>query len=224
LSKFSNINLIAGNIASFNAAKDLVEAGADAVKVGIGPGSICTTRVVTGVGVPQVSAIMEVYRYLKDTDVPLIADGGIRHTGDIAKAIATGADSVMIGSLFAGTEESPGETVLLDGRRYKQVRGMGSLGAMAKGSKDRYFQAEVEDRSKLVPEGIEGNVPYSGPVSDTIYQMIGGIRAAMGYVGCKTVADLKEKAKFVKISGAGLRESHPHDVIITKESPNYRLG
>lgn len=223
-SKFSNMNLIAGNIASYNAARDLVEAGADAVKVGIGPGSICTTRVVTGVGVPQVSAIMEVYRFVKETDVTLIADGGIRHTGDIAKAIAAGADSVMIGSLFAGTEESPGETVLLDGRRYKQVRGMGSLGAMAKGSKDRYFQAEVEDRSKLVPEGIEGKVPYSGPVGDTIYQMIGGVRAAMGYVGCKTVAELREKAKFVKISSAGLRESHPHDVIITKESPNYRLG
>jgi IMP dehydrogenase len=223
-SKFSEVNLIAGNIASYNAAKDLVEAGADAVKVGIGPGSICTTRVVTGVGVPQVSAIMEVHRCLKDTNVSLIADGGIRHTGDIAKAIAAGADSVMIGSLFAGTEESPGETVLLDGRRYKQVRGMGSLGAMTKGSRDRYFQADVEDRSKLVPEGIEGKVPYSGPVSDTIYQMIGGVRAAMGYVGCKTIAEVKEKAKFVKVSSAGLRESHPHDVIITKESPNYRLG
>lgn len=224
-SKYSDVNLITGNIASYNAAKDLVDAGADALKVGIGPGSICTTRVVTGVGVPQISAIMEVYRYLKDADeVTLIADGGIRHTGDIAKAIAAGADSVMIGSLFAGTEESPGETVLLDGRRYKQVRGMGSLGAMAKGSKDRYFQAEVEDRSKLVPEGIEGNVPYSGPVSDTIYQMTGGIRAAMGYLGCSTIAELKEKGKFVRITNAGVKESHPHDVIITKESPNYRLG
>lgn len=222
--KYSGINLIAGNIASFSAAKDLVDAGADALKVGIGPGSICTTRIVTGVGVPQISAIMEVYRYLKDTDVTLIADGGIRHTGDIAKAIGAGADSVMIGSLFAGTEESPGETVLLDGRRYKQVRGMGSLGAMTKGSKDRYFQADVEERSKLVPEGIEGNVPYSGPVSDTIYQMTGGIRAAMGYVGCRTIAELKERGKFVRITSAGIRESHPHDVIITKESPNYRLG
>lgn len=221
---FDGTELITGNISSFNAAKDLVELGVDVVKVGIGPGSICTTRVVTGVGVPQISAIMEVYRFLKDTDVTLIADGGIKHTGDIAKAIAAGADSVMIGSLFAGTEESPGETILLDGRRYKQVRGMGSLGAMTQGSKDRYFQSEVEERSKLVPEGIEGNVPYSGPVSDTIYQMVGGVRSAMGYVGCQTISELKEKARFVKITNAGLRESHPHDVIITKESPNYRLG
>lgn len=222
--QYGDVNLIAGNIATYEAAKDLVDAGVDAVKVGIGPGSICTTRVVTGVGVPQISAIMEAYRHLKSVGVPLIADGGIRHTGDIAKAIAAGADSVMIGSLFAGTEESPGETVLLDGRRYKQVRGMGSLEAMTKGSKDRYFQTEVEERSKLVPEGIEGKVPYSGPVSDTIYQMIGGLRSAMGYVGCKTIAELKEKARFIKVSSAGLRESHPHDVIITKESPNYRLG
>ena len=221
---FKDTELITGNISSSDAAKDLVELGVDAVKVGIGPGSICTTRVVTGVGVPQISAIMEVYRFLKDTDVSLIADGGIKHTGDIAKAIAAGADSVMIGGLFAGTEESPGETILLDGRRYKQVRGMGSLGAMTHGSKDRYFQSEVEERSKLVPEGIEGNVPYSGPVSDTIYQMVGGVRSAMGYVGCQTISELKEKAHFVKITNAGLRESHPHDVIITKESPNYRLG
>lgn len=222
--KFSGVELITGNISSYDAAKELVELGVEAVKVGIGPGSICTTRVVTGVGVPQISAIMEVYRYLKNTDVTLIADGGIKHTGDVAKAIAAGADSVMIGGLFAGTEESPGETILLDGRRYKQVRGMGSLGAMSQGSKDRYFQSEVEDKSKFVPEGIEGNVPYSGPVSDTIYQMTGGVRSAMGYVGCMNIKELKEKTRFVKISNAGLRESHPHDVIITKESPNYRLG
>ncbi len=220
---FPDVQLIAGNIATYDAARALVDAGVDAVKVGIGPGSICTTRVVTGVGVPQISAIMEVRRALADTDVPLIADGGIKHTGDIAKAIAAGADTVMIGGLFAGAEESPGETILLDGRRYKQVRGMGSIGAMTQGSKDRYFQGDVKEPEKLVPEGIEGRVPYSGPVSDTIFQMVGGLRSAMGYTGCRTIAEMQQKARFIKVSPAGVRESHPHDVIITKESPNYRL-
>ncbi|NOX36000.1 MAG: IMP dehydrogenase [Calditrichaeota bacterium] len=223
-SRFPDVPLIAGNIATYEAALDLARAGVDAVKVGIGPGSICTTRIVTGVGVPQISAIMEVYRALKDTDIPIIADGGIKHTGDIAKAIVAGADSVMIGGLFAGAEESPGETILLDGRRYKQVRGMGSIGAMTRGSKDRYFQAETKEPEKLVPEGIEGRVPYSGPVSDTIFQMTGGLRSAMGYTGCRTIAELKTRARFIKVTSAGIKESHPHDVIITKESPNYRLG
>ncbi len=222
--QYPQVSLIAGNIATGEAALALANAGVDGIKVGIGPGSICTTRVVTGVGVPQISAIMEVRKALDGSDIPIIADGGIKYTGDIPKAIAAGADSVMIGSLFAGTEESPGETILLDGRRYKQVRGMGSLGAMSQGSKDRYFQDEVTDRGKLVPEGIEGRVPYRGPLSDTVFQMIGGLRSAMGYTGCKTLEELKNKAKFVKITGAGLKESHPHDVEITKESPNYRMG
>ncbi len=222
--RFPHVSLIAGNIATARGAKALVDAGVDGVKVGVGPGSICTTRVVTGVGVPQISAIMEVARALKDSDVPIIADGGIKFTGDIPKAIAAGADSVMIGGLFAGTEESPGETILLDGRRYKQVRGMGSIGAMSKGSKDRYFQSDVKEKEKFVPEGIEGRVPYRGPLSDTVFQMVGGLRAAMGYTGCRTIQELKEKAQFVKITGAGLRESHPHDVDITKESPNYRMS
>ncbi|MEJ2634869.1 MAG: IMP dehydrogenase [Calditrichia bacterium] len=221
---FLDKSLIAGNIATAEAARALADAGVDAVKVGIGPGSICTTRVVTGVGVPQISAIMEVTRELKGTDIPIIADGGIKFTGDIPKAIAAGADSVMIGGLFAGTEESPGETILWDGRRYKQVRGMGSMGAMAQGSKDRYFQENVSEKEKLVPEGIEGRVPYRGPVSDTVFQMTGGLRSAMGYTGCKSIDEMKNKAKFVKITGAGLKESHPHDVDITKESPNYRLS
>jgi len=219
-----NVDLIVGNIATYDAAKDLKNAGVDAVKVGIGPGSICTTRVVTGVGVPQITAIMEVARATKDTGVALIADGGITHSGDIVKAIAAGADSVMIGGLFAGTEESPGETILLDGRRYKQVRGMGSLGAMSQGSKDRYFQQDVKEKSKFVPEGIEGRVPYSGPLSDTIFQMVGGLRSAMGYTGCTTIKELQENSRFVKVTNAGLRESHPHDVVITRESPNYRLS
>ncbi len=221
--RYPGVELIAGNIATYQAARDLIDAGADAVKVGIGPGSICTTRVVTGVGVPQISAIMEVARACRESGAPLVADGGVKHTGDIAKAIAAGADSVMIGSLFAGAEESPGETILLEGRRYKQVRGMGSIGAMRKGSRDRYFQEEVQDAEKLVPEGIEGRVPYSGPVGDTIFQMMGGLRSAMGYSGCATIAELKEKARFIKITPAGMQESHPHDVQITKESPNYKL-
>jgi IMP dehydrogenase len=220
----TDVDLIVGNIATYEAAMDLVNAGVDAVKVGIGPGSICTTRVVTGVGVPQVSAIMEVARALKDSKVALIADGGITYSGDIVKAIAAGADSVMIGGLFAGTEESPGETILLDGRRYKQVRGMGSLGAMSQGSKDRYFQQDVKEKSKFVPEGIEGRVPYSGPLSDTIFQMVGGLRSAMGYTGCSTIKELQGNSRFVKVTSAGLRESHPHDVVITRESPNYRLS
>ncbi len=221
--QFPGVELIAGNIATYEAAKDLINAGVDAIKVGIGPGSICTTRVVTGVGVPQISAIMETIRAARDANVPLIADGGIKHTGDIAKAIVAGADCVMVGSLFAGAAESPGDTILLDGRRYKQVRGMGSIGAMKKGSKDRYFQEEVEDAEKLVPEGIEGRVPFSGPVKDTIYQMMGGLRSAMGYTGCKTIPELQKHARFIKITAAGMRESHPHDVEITQESPNYKL-
>lgn len=221
--KFEGVSLVAGNIATGEAARDLISAGVDAVKVGIGPGSICTTRIVTGVGVPQISAIMEVAKVCKETGTPLIADGGIKHTGDIAKAIVAGADAVMIGSLFGGSEESPGETILLDGRRYKQIRGMGSIGAMGKGSKDRYFQSEITDSHKFVPEGIEGRVPYSGPVGDTIYQMMGGLRSAMGYTGNKTIGDLQENGQFIKITIAGMRESHPHDVEITKESPNYKL-
>lgn len=221
---YPNINLIAGNIATYEAATDLIEAGADGVKVGIGPGSICTTRVVTGVGVPQISAIMEVARACREGDVPLIADGGIKHTGDIPKAIAAGAESVMIGSLFAGCEESPGETILLDGRRYKQVRGMGSIGAMSRGSKDRYFQSDVTESEKFVPEGIEGRVPYSGPVGELIYQMTGGLRSAMGYTGCQNIPELREEGRFIKVTAAGVRENHPHDVEITKESPNYKLS
>ncbi|MBN2364649.1 MAG: IMP dehydrogenase [Calditrichaeota bacterium] len=221
--KFPEINLIAGNIATAEAARALVKYGTDGVKVGIGPGSICTTRVVTGVGMPQISAIMEVYSIIKETDIPLIADGGIKFMGDIPKALAAGADSVMIGSLFAGTSESPGETILWDGRRYKQIRGMGSLGAMMKGSKDRYFQDTVSEREKFVPEGIEGRVPYRGPLSETVYQMTGGLRSAMGYTGSQTIEELKTKTQFTRISIAGLRESHPHDVEITQESPNYRM-
>jgi len=222
-SRFPDVNLIAGNIATADAAKALADNGVDAVKVGIGPGSICTTRIVTGVGVPQISAIMEVAKVLDGSGIPIISDGGIKFTGDIPKAIAAGADSVMIGSLFAGTSESPGETILLDGRRYKQVRGMGSLSAMSEGSKDRYFQESILDKEKLIPEGIEGRVPYRGPLSETVFQMIGGLRAAMGYTGCNTISELKTKAKFVKVSLSGLKESHPHDVEITKESPNYRM-
>ena len=221
--QYGDVALIAGNIATYEAAKALIDAGVDAVKVGIGPGSICTTRIVTGVGVPQISAIMEVYKATSAAGIPLIADGGIKHTGDIVKALAAGADTVMIGSLFAGSEESPSESILLDGRRYKQVRGMGSLGAMQQGSRDRYFQGEVTEADKLVPEGIEGRVPYSGHVGDIIFQMLGGLRSAMGYTGCQTIAELQQKSRFIKITGAGMRESHPHNVEITKESPNYKL-
>jgi IMP dehydrogenase len=221
--KYPNISLIAGNIATAEAAEALMTAGVDGIKVGIGPGSICTTRVVTGVGVPQITAILEVSGALKGSGIPVIADGGIKLMGDIPKAIAAGADSVMIGSLFAGTSESPGETILWDGRRYKQIRGMGSLGAMMEGSKDRYFQDMVTEKEKFVPEGIEGRVPYRGTLSETVYQMVGGLRSAMGYTGTNNIKELQKKSRFTKVSIAGLQESHPHDVEITKESPNYRM-
>lgn len=216
-----NIQVIAGNIATKEAAKALVDAGADAVKVGIGPGSICTTRVVAGIGVPQFSAILETAEYLNKVKVPLIADGGIKFSGDLAKATAAGASAAMIGSLFAGTDESPGEIFLYQGRSYKYYRGMGSLGAMARGSADRYFQEEVKESHKLVPEGIEGQVPYKGPLSGVIHQLTGGLRASMGYTGAKTLKDFRKNAVFQKISSAGLKESHVHDVLITRESPNY---
>lgn len=219
--KFKNIQLIAGNIATYDAALELFSCKVDAVKVGIGPGSICTTRIIAGVGVPQITAISNVYKALKNKNLPIIADGGIKHTGDVAKAIAAGADSVMIGGLFAGVDESPGEKILFEGRSFKLYRGMGSLEAMKHGSKDRYFQDVEDDIAKLVPEGVEGRVPYKGPLSDTIYQLIGGLRASMGYCGVKNTLELKQKTKFVKITLAGLKESHPHDVIITKEAPNY---
>jgi len=219
--KYPDLQLIAGNIVTKEAAKELVELGVDAVKVGIGAGSICTTRVVAGVGVPQVSAIIEVSSALKGTNVPVIADGGVKQTGDVSKAIAAGADTVMMGGMLAGVEETPGEKILFEGRSFKMYRGMGSIGAMKHGSKDRYFQDMEDDIKKLVPEGVEGRVPYKGYLSDTIYQFIGGLRASMGYCGASSIKEFKEDAKFVKISVAGLKESHPHDVIITKESPNY---
>jgi IMP dehydrogenase len=221
-SKF-DIDIIAGNVGTGEATRDLIRAGADGVKVGIGPGSICTTRVVAGVGVPQVTAIMECSRIAQRSKVPIIADGGIKQTGDISKALAAGADAVMIGGLFAGVEESPGEKVLYEGRSYKMYRGMGSIEAMKEGSKDRYFQDVEDDIQKLVPEGIEGRVPFKGNLADTAYQMIGGLRAAMGYCGCRTVGEMKAKAQFVRMTDAGLRESHPHDINITKEAPNYHL-
>ncbi len=220
--QFPSQNVIAGNIATAEAARALIDAGADAVKVGIGPGSICTTRVVAGVGVPQISAILDVARVTRSAGIPLIADGGIKFSGDIAKALAAGADVVMIGNLLAGTTESPGEFVIYKGRRYKSYRGMGSLGAMVEGSKSRYFQDEYEPE-KLVPEGIEGRVPYKGDAKDVVYQLIGGLRSAMGYCGCATIAEFQTKTRFVRISSASLRESHPHDVIITKEAPNYMV-
>jgi IMP dehydrogenase len=219
---FPQMQVIGGNIVTGEAAKALVDAGADAVKVGVGPGSICTTRIVAGVGVPQISAVDMVATALRDTGVPLIADGGIRYSGDIAKALAAGASCVMIGGMFAGTEEAPGEVELYQGRSYKSYRGMGSLGAMQKGSKDRYFQDDA-DADKLVPEGIEGRVPYRGPLRSIVHQLVGGLRASMGYVGCATVEDLNTKPQFVRITSAGVRESHVHDVAITKEAPNYRL-
>ena len=224
--KYPNLQLIAGNVVTADAAKALVAAGADGVKVGIGPGSICTTRVVAGVGIPQITAVAEVASALADTDVPVISDGGIRYSGDIAKAIAAGAHSTMIGSLFAGTEESPGEVELYQGRSYKSYRGMGSLGAMAQrhGSADRYFQDPSEELEKLVPEGIEGRVPYKGSLGAIIHQLIGGLRAAMGYTGCSNIVEMRTKPSFVRITGAGRRESHVHDVTITKEPPNYRSG
>ncbi len=218
-----NVELIAGNIATSEAAIDLIKAGVDCIKVGIGAGSICTTRVIAGVGVPQMTAIIECSKVATKYDIPIIADGGIKHTGDIPKAIAAGADSVMIGGMLAGTDESPGEKVLYEGRSYKVYRGMGSIEAMKRGSKDRYFQDVEDDIKKLVPEGIEGIVPYKGPLRDTIYQIVGGLRSAMGYAGAKNIKEMKTKTKFTKITNAGLRESHPHDVKITKEAPNYSL-
>ena len=220
--KFPELNVIVGNIATAEAAKYLVEAGADAVKVGIGPGSICTTRIIAGVGVPQLSAINDVAKAIKGSGVPVIADGGIRYTGDIVKALAAGADSVMLGSMFAGVEESPGETIIYEGRKFKSYRGMGSIEAMQQGSKDRYFQDAEDDIKKLVPEGISGRVPYKGSLSEVMYQIIGGIRAGMGYCGAATVENLKG-SKFVRITSAGVRESHPHDVSITREAPNYSI-
>jgi IMP dehydrogenase len=220
----NRVQIIAGNVATYDGARALIDAGADAVKVGIGPGSICTTRIVAGVGVPQLTAIMEAVRAAKASGAPVIADGGIKYSGDLAKAIAAGASCAMMGSMFAGTDESPGEVFLYQGRSYKSYRGMGSVGAMGAGSADRYFQKEVEDSQKLVPEGIEGQTPYKGPISPVLHQMVGGLRAAMGYVGAATIADLQARARFVRITGAGLRESHVHDVMITREAPNYRQG
>ena len=233
--KFPQVDLIAGNVATFDGACELARAGADAIKVGIGPGSICTTRIVTGAGVPQITAIAEAHRATKDAGVPVIADGGIKYSGDITKAVAAGASAVMIGSMFAGTDESPGELILYQGRTFKSYRGMGSLGAMAAGSSERYFQSAAEESSaavpnmgadpnrlaKLVPEGIEGRVPYRGSVSMILYQMVGGLKSGMGYCGCATLPELLQKTRFVRISGAGLRESHVHDVMITREAPNY---
>jgi IMP dehydrogenase len=219
---YPELSLIAGNIATSNAAEALIKAGANAVKVGIGPGSICTTRVVAGVGVPQISAISDVSSVTRKFGVPLIADGGIKYSGELPKAIAAGADTIMIGSLFAGTDESPGETILFQGRTYKTYRGMGSIGAMKQGSKDRYFQGGAED-VKLVPEGIEGRVPFRGPLSENVHQLMGGLRSGMGYTGCKTIKDLQENGQFMRITNAGLRESHVHDVNITHEAPNYRI-
>ena len=220
---FPSVELIGGNIATSEAARALVDHGADGVKVGIGPGSICTTRIVAGVGVPQITAISDVHEALKDTDVPLIADGGIRYSGDISKAISAGAHSVMMGSIFAGTEEAPGETILYQGRSYKLYRGMGSVGAMKDGAADRYFQDPANNADKLVPEGIEGRVPYKGSVLSIIYQLAGGLRSSMGYCGCATIEDMRTKAKFVEITSAGMRESHVHDVTIVKEPPNYHV-
>jgi IMP dehydrogenase len=216
-----NVDIIAGNVATSEAATDLIKAGADAIKVGIGPGSICTTRVIAGAGVPQITAIRRCYIVGKRHGVPIIADGGIKYSGDITKALAAGAYSVMIGSLFAGTDESPGELVLFQGRSYKEYRGMGSIGAMEQGSKDRYMQSGVKP-AKLVPEGVEGRVPYKGPLSHSVHQLIGGLRSGMGYCGCRNLDELRKKAKFIRITNAGLRESHVHDVIVTKEAPNYR--
>ncbi len=235
--KFPEIDLIAGNVGTFEGACEMARSGADAIKVGIGPGSICTTRIVTGAGVPQITAIAEAARATRDSDVPVIADGGIKYSGDVTKAIAAGASCVMIGSLFAGTEESPGETILYQGRSFKTYRGMGSLAAMAQGSSERYFQNAESDSSipvtsedgesnrlaKLVPEGIEGRVPYRGTAGMIVYQLVGGVKSGMGYVGCSSIAELQQKARFVRISGAGLRESHVHDVMITREAPNYRV-
>ncbi|MCX7913836.1 MAG: IMP dehydrogenase [Thermodesulfovibrionales bacterium] len=222
IKKNFDIEVIAGNIATAEAAQDLIEAGADALKVGIGPGSICTTRIVAGAGVPQLTAIKNCYEVASKANIPIIADGGIKYSGDIAKAIAAGAHSVMIGSLFAGTDESPGELILYQGRTYKEYRGMGSLGAMQEGAKDRYGQEGIDEK-KLVPEGVEGRVPYRGPVSHSVHQLVGGLRSGLGYCGCRNLDEMRKNAKFIRITNAGLRESHVHNVIITKEAPNYRI-
>jgi IMP dehydrogenase len=219
---FPDVQVIGGNIATAAAALDLVAAGADAVKVGIGPGSICTTRIVAGVGVPQITAISNVAEALAGTGVPVIADGGIRFSGDVSKAMVAGAYAVMIGSMFAGTEEAPGEVELFQGRSYKSYRGMGSIAAMQKGSSDRYFQADSADE-KLVPEGVEGRVPFKGPLANTVHQLLGGVRSSMGYVGCATIEELRTRPEFVQVTNAGMRESHVHDVTITKEAPNYQV-
>jgi len=221
--KFPRLEVVAGNVATAEGIRSLAEAGADAVKVGVGPGSICTTRVVAGIGVPQMTAIMDCAEEARKWGIPIVADGGIKYSGDVTKALAGGADSVMIGSLFAGTEESPGETILFQGRSYKVYRGMGSIEAMKEGSKDRYFQDEVESEKKLVPEGIVGRVPYRGPLAETVYQLVGGLRAGMGYLGSRNIQELQTKPEFMQITAAGLRESHVHDVIIIKEAPNYRV-
>jgi IMP dehydrogenase len=220
---FPSCQVLAGNVGTAQGAEALIRAGADGVKVGVGPGSICTTRIVAGVGVPQITAIAEAFAVARKHGVPITADGGIKFSGDVTKAIAAGAHSVMVGSLLAGTEESPGETILFQGRTYKVYRGMGSIEAMKQGSRDRYGQAELEDSSKLVPEGIVGRVPYRGPLSATIYQLVGGLRSGMGYVGCRSLEELRERSRFIRITAAGLRESHVHDVIITQEAPNYWL-
>lgn len=221
--KLSNsAQVVAGNVATYDATRALIDAGADAVKVGIGPGSICTTRVVAGVGVPQLTAIMEAARAARESGVPIIADGGLRTSGDAAKALAAGASTIMVGSMLAGTEEAPGETFLYQGRAYKSYRGMGSVGAMARGSADRYFQQDIKDQMKLVPEGIEGQVPFKGPAKDVVHQLVGGVKAAMGYTGSATIEDLRTRARFVQITNAGLKESHVHDVTITREAPNYK--
>jgi len=222
--KYKDVDIIGGNIATASGAEALIKAGVDGVKVGIGPGSICTTRIVAGVGVPQLSAIIDAGAVCRKHKVPLIADGGLKNSGDLAKAIAAGADCVMIGSLFAGTEESPGEVILYQGRSYKSYRGMGSVGAMARGSADRYFQAEVADNLKLVPEGVEGRVPFKGPLGAVVHQLVGGLKASMGYTGSATIAKMQSGSEFVRITGAGLRESHVHDVTLTREAPNYRVG
>ena len=222
--RFTDVDIVVGNVATGEAARMLADAGADAIKVGIGPGSICTTRVVAGVGVPQLSAIYDVASALKGTGIPMIADGGLRYSGDVVKALAAGGDCVMIGSLIAGTEESPGETIIFNGRKFKSYRGMGSLEAMENGSKDRYFQSGVVEAKKLVPEGIAGRVPYKGSLSEVVFQLLGGLRSGMGYCGTPTIDDLRENGRFVKITGAGLAESHPHDVFITKEAPNYSIS
>ena len=221
--RYKNIAIIAGNIATAEAAKALIVAGADALKVGVGPGSICTTRIVAGVGVPQMQALLECVAVAKKSGVPVISDGGIKYSGDLVKALAVGASTVMLGSLLAGTDEAPGELILYQGRSYKRYRGMGSIGAMSGGSKDRYFQSDVQEARKLVPEGIEGRVPHRGSLADSLYQLVGGLRSGMGYVGAASIADLQKKARFVRITQAGLKESHVHDVIVTKEAPNYRI-